>query len=238
MSNLKIKVWIITRVIRAINRILPSDTSEEQYRKLFPRFLEKTNNIPDANVLEIGSRNEAGHVQKGRFTSAKEYVGFDYYPGGNVDVVGDAHKLSRYLPHEHFDAVYSNSVFEHLAMPWKVVLEMNKVMKTGGLVFINTHPAYPPHNRPWDFWRFQESSFSTLLNAKTGFRIIDCENGEPASLVLYGKAMFKARPSLSKRLVSLGICVIAEKIGPPAAGLSWDVDVEDCLDGAYPAPNK
>ncbi len=162
-------------MIRAINRILPSDTSGEQYRKLFPRFLEKTNNIPDANVLEIGSRNEAGQVQKGRFTSAKEYVGFDYYPGDNVDVVGDAHKLSRYLPQEHFDAVYSNSVFEHLAMPWKVVLEMNKVMKTGGLVFINTHPAYPPHNRPWDFWRFQESSFSTLLNAKTGFRIIDCE---------------------------------------------------------------
>ena len=45
------------------------------------------------------------------------YVGFDIARGPNVDVVGDAHELSRHFPADHFDAVFALSVFEHLAMP-------------------------------------------------------------------------------------------------------------------------
>lgn len=48
------------------------------------------------DILEIGSRNVTGTVLQNKFSKAN-YTGFDYYPGENVDVVGDAHKLSQYF---------------------------------------------------------------------------------------------------------------------------------------------
>jgi SAM-dependent methyltransferase len=54
--------------------------------------------------------------------------------GEGVDPVGDVHKLSQSFPLGHFDFVFSVSVFEHLLFPWKAVLEINKVLKTGGYI--------------------------------------------------------------------------------------------------------
>jgi hypothetical protein len=34
----------------------------------------------------------------------------------------------------------------------KVALEMNRIMKTGGLVMLATHQTWPLHEVPWDFW--------------------------------------------------------------------------------------
>ena len=34
-------------------------------------------------------------------------------------------------------------------MPWKVVLELNRVMAEGGLLFTATHHTWPPHELPW-----------------------------------------------------------------------------------------
>ena len=66
-------------------------------------------------------------VPLGRHSPAASYVGFDFYPGENVDVVGDAHKLSSYFGHdEKFDLIFSSAVFEHLHMPWIVAQEIQK----------------------------------------------------------------------------------------------------------------
>jgi hypothetical protein len=72
------------------------------------------------NVLEIGSRivSPGSASKRPLFPDSKSYTGFDYYPDSNTDVVGDAHKLSQYFGNQKFDAIFSISVFEHLAMPW------------------------------------------------------------------------------------------------------------------------
>lgn len=75
-----------------------------------------------------------------------------------MDIVGDAHELSLLFPNEHFDVGMSKAVFEHLAMPWKVVLEVNKILRPNGLLFINTLHTFPLHEKPWDFWRFSEEA--------------------------------------------------------------------------------
>ncbi|MFM6205549.1 methyltransferase domain-containing protein, partial [Planktothrix sp.] len=78
-------------------------------------------------VLEIGSRivSPGSVSQRGFFQGAKSYTGFDYYPDSNTNVVGDAHKLSQYFNNQRFDAIFSLSVFEHLAMPWIVAREIS-----------------------------------------------------------------------------------------------------------------
>ncbi len=119
-------------------------------------------------------------------------------------------------------------------MPWKAVLEINAVMKKGGLLYIQTHPAWPPHELPWDFWRYQKASFSALLNKKTGFRIIECIEGDRASIVVYNKQLMKA--VIPKDAIHLGIGLMAEKIGPADEALSWNVELEDFVEGIYPSP--
>ena len=72
--------------------------------------------------------------------------------GPNVDIVGDAHRLSSYFDEaEPFDLIYSSAVFEHLAMPWVVAGEIAKLLKVGGCVFVETHFSFTSHERSWHF---------------------------------------------------------------------------------------
>jgi SAM-dependent methyltransferase len=150
-----------------------------------------------------------------------------------VDVVGDIHTLSEHLPGDHFDAVYAISVFEHLAMPWKAVQEIHKVLKPGGLLFLFTHPDYPPHAEPWDFWRFPKSSFGVLLNGATGFKLLSCVEGCPAVIVsLEDEELLRES---HKNLAYLGISVLAAKSGDPDPALSWNIPTGEVAPESYPS---
>jgi hypothetical protein len=59
------------------------------------RHLADIGNKEGMRILEIGSREVTGASDARKRFAKAEYVGFDYYPGPNVDVVGDAHKLYR-----------------------------------------------------------------------------------------------------------------------------------------------
>lgn len=125
-------------------------------------------------VLEIGSRGiTSKHGLKPYFTRAT-HVGFDFYKGESVDVVGDAHFLSSYFEIEEFDLVISASVFEHLAMPWIVAEEIAEVLKVNGYLFIETHYCYNSHSRPWHFFQFSEQALKILFSENLGFECIEC----------------------------------------------------------------
>lgn len=119
---------------------------------LFNEFIQLVNDN-HLKVLEIGSRivSPGSRSKRELFPEAASYIGFDYYPDDNTDVVGDAHRLSQYFKHHRFDAIFSLSVFEHLAMPWVVAMEINKLLEIGGITFHGTHFAWPLHEKPWDF---------------------------------------------------------------------------------------
>ena len=106
--------------------------------------------------MEIGSREVTGISNARKNFSNAEYVGFDYYPGNNVDVVGDVHKLSSYFKEgEKFDIIYSSACFEHFAMPWKVATEIAKMLKINGIIFVETHFSFSSHEKPLAFFPVQ-----------------------------------------------------------------------------------
>lgn len=196
-------------------------------RKMFIDLVDKINH---PRMLEIGSRNNTAY--KELFKDYSNYVGFDIKKGSNVDVVGDAHILSQYFKPGEFDVIISVSVFEHLAMPWKVVLEMNKVLKKGGICFISSHQTWGVHEHPWDFWRFSDSAWRVLFTKDTGFEVIDAQMGEIATIV----------PRLPNAITVLnsehyncyqGSCVVARKISE--SNLEWNVKTEDIVIGNYPS---
>jgi SAM-dependent methyltransferase len=144
--------------------------SHQAWRK----HLYEIGNKPGMRILEIGSREVTGVSRDREEFSNAEYVGFDYYPGRNVNVVGDAHKLSSYFEgEEKFDLVYSSACFEHFAMPWVVAVEIAKVLKVGGVVFVETHFSFSSHERPWHFFQFSDMALRVLFSEALGFECIE-----------------------------------------------------------------
>jgi len=147
----------------------PANVSHSEWRK----WLEDNFNKEGLRILEIGSRNVTGTNLRSRFAKAT-YVGFDFLAGENVDVVGDAHKLTRYFQgQEKFDLILSSAVLEHLHMPWVAAIEIQKMLKVGGYVFIETHFSYSSHERPWHFFQFSEMGLRALFNDSLGFDLVD-----------------------------------------------------------------
>jgi hypothetical protein len=144
------------------------------------KYLYQMGNKKGLRILEIGSREVTGHsVARKQFEKA-EYIGFDYYPGFNVDVVGDAHRLTSYFKEdEKFDIIYSSACFEHFAMPWLVSVEIAKLLKVGGAVFVETHFSYSAHERPWNFFQFSDMGLRVLFSPALGFECIEAGVSNP-----------------------------------------------------------
>ena len=209
------------------SRPLRRDRGGDPYHAVFADFIAAANAMDAPSILELGARGT--HIDP-RLRGVRRYVGFDIHPGPNVDFVGDAHRLSE-LVDGPFDAVYSISTFEHLAMPWKVVLEVNRVMSDRGLLFAATHHTWPPHELPWDYWRYSRGAFQALLNRHTGFEIVRVEEGLPSLIVPMVRGEAKdvlGSPS------PLGVSVLARKIGAPREDLAWNLAANDVVSDTYP----
>jgi SAM-dependent methyltransferase len=217
-------IAIVGLAARPLRRERPDDP----YHAVFADFVRAANALEDYRLLELGAR---GTRVDPRLTGYREYVGLDVHPGPNVDVVGDAHRLSQ-LVEGPFDAIYSISTFEHLAMPWKVVLELNRVLRVGGLVFTATHHTWPPHELPWDYWRYSRGAFESLLNEHTGFELLRVEEGLPALIV--PMTADDATRDVPRNPAPLAVSALARKIGPARSDLSWDLSADDVARGSYP----
>ena len=145
------------------------------------------NSLPAAvnnrTFLEIGARGVASQAVRSRTPPGWQYLGIDAEKDNNVDLVADAHALSRHIEHGTISAIYSSEVMEHLLSPIAFVLEANKVLQPGGLFFAKAPFSWPLHAEPHDYWRFGPQSWSSLLNRHTGFEILEICEYEQASIV-------------------------------------------------------
>jgi hypothetical protein len=172
----EVKPTQISMPVRGVHSVPPPKvaTHTEAIGLLSSKF-----NVPGMRVLEVGSRVVTGANYRSCFDRA-EYVGFDYYEGPNVDIAGNAHKLSSYFPAgSHFDLIYSLAVFEHLYMPWIVTEEIAKLLKLGGMAYIETHFSFSAHERPWNFFQFSELGLRALFNRGLGFEVVDMGLSNP-----------------------------------------------------------
>lgn len=209
---------------------LVNATNGDPYDFCWPRFLKHLEAVPGGTVLEIGSRARSAVTRRAQIPPQHSYLGLDILPGPNVDVVGDAHELEALLGRGRFVAAFSFSVFEHLAMPWKVALELNHVLAPGGLVYTSTHQTWPLHEEPWDFWRFSQSSWRALFNPATGYEIVEAVCGEPARI-----HACRAQPNTRGMHLCpayLGSASIVRKIAETT--LSWPVPRDVATAGMYP----
>ena len=224
-------------LLNLLHRPLIQRVKIDPYHQVFPEFQTLIQDMQSPVVLEIGARNVTGVTRRHLFPSVGRYVGFDIYSGEGVDVVGDAHQLSNYFPPNSIDAIFSVSVFEHLVFPWKVVLEINRVLKPGGYVYVSTHPTWPPHELPWDFWRYPVAGLTSLFICETGFEIVSATEGLPCKP--YSLVTDPPTRAFFKSTLNMGVAAIAKKICDyDPARLRWDVDVSQAVSSQYPMPHQ
>jgi len=194
------------------------------------RFIADVNSkVPSPQLLDLGGRDRSRIDRSALFPGARCTV-LDIFPGDNVDVVGDAHELSKFFPANYFDFIYCVSVFEHLFMPWKVVLEMNRVLKKGGRAYVATHQTIGVHDMPWDFWRFSTWTWDALFNRFTGFKILEREMDREQYVIPFVLTSSKLDAEKSAGFEST--VVLVEKIG--RTRLRWPVKLARVLSTSYP----
>jgi hypothetical protein len=202
----------------------------------WPQKLSQLANKKGLRILEIGSREVVSKSKRDLFPNA-EYIGFDIYEGPNVDVVGDAHKLSSYF-NKKFDLIFSSAVFEHLAMPWVVAEEISQLLNINGYVFIETHYSFSSHERPWHFFQYSEQALKVLFSPALGFRCLEAGVSNP----IVGRFSLLADNYLRGNPVR-GLYCHSEYLGQKIVNVDdfkWNkVDLADLVQGSkYPEPQK
>jgi len=132
------------------------DTAYEIGRIFFENYIGNNK----CRILDLGSLDLNGSLRDFAPPEA-EFIGADMVPGKSVDVVlDDPHKL----PFEEgaFDFVVSSSCFEHDKFFWLSFLEICRVTKEGGFIYISSPSNGDYHTHPMDCWRFYPDSGHAL----------------------------------------------------------------------------
>lgn len=157
--------------------------ADDEVSPMLRRFADLAN-ARGGRLLQIGSRTPKGvEAMPPRRLLRGRVIGLDIHPGLNVDLVGDAHGLSRFLRERSVDAVMSASVLEHLQAPWLLAAEINRVLKPGGLAYHEAPGAWPAHAQPNDFWRISAEGLRALFGPASGFEVLDARDTGPAAII-------------------------------------------------------
>lgn len=113
-------------------------------------------------LADIGAQDVNGSMRQ-VCPKHVEYLGIDFIEGKGVDVVlDDPYRFP--LETGSFDIVVSSSCFEHSEMFWLTFLEMLRITKDDGLIYINAPSNAAYHRYPVDCWRFYPDSGLALVN--------------------------------------------------------------------------
>ena len=124
------------------------DTAYEHGRWFFELYWSES----FQTVVELGSQDVNGSLRDQCPTEAL-YIGVDVMPAKGVDLVvgpGDALPVAS----ESVDVVVTSSALEHDICFWDTFLELVRILRPGGLLYINAPSNGPFHRCSLDCWRF------------------------------------------------------------------------------------
>lgn len=117
-------------------------------------------------VLDFGAGVSPGQTRTHRtiFEGYRcSYVGVDIRPSDNVDIVMSK-PYSVPVPSNSVDVVVSGQVLEHIPFFWASMLELARVVKPRGLIFI-TVPSRGHKHSAVDCWRYYPDGLRALAAA-------------------------------------------------------------------------
>jgi len=133
------------------------DTAYEHGRRFFALYWQPH----FRDVVELGSQDVNGSLRDHAPATAS-YLGLDAAPGRGVDkVVTPGDPLP--LPDACADVVVTSSALEHDPCFWETFLELVRLLRPGGLLYVNAPSNHAFHRYPVDCWRFYPDAGVALV---------------------------------------------------------------------------
>lgn len=147
----------LSRFVRRLYQLLVG--KNEVAGRWAPDFLGKTGAGSSILIVGGGTRGE-GTASLWASTEIVR-VSFDVYASPNIQFVADAHAIP--IRDGSVDGVWIQAILEHVVDPVKVVAEIHRVLKPGGLVYAETPFMQQVHEGAFDFFRFTHSAHRLLF---------------------------------------------------------------------------
>jgi SAM-dependent methyltransferase len=163
-----------TRAIqRRIAKLAPLAYFILQYRRIGRRL---TPAVPRARLFETFLKNTSGPCLQ---IAVKDEIGKKFGPNWiSVDRFDDRPFVDRHddvqdlnFPDCSFNGIVCWSVLEHVPDPLKAVSELYRVLKPGGLIWVQAPFIFPYHADPHDYWRVTPNGLRIWMS---DFEEIDC----------------------------------------------------------------
>lgn len=133
-------------------------SSLEHVDRLVRKYLDEKNEL---SVFDLGSLDINGSYRQFFDKPRWNYAGIDLTPGANVDIVLESpYRLP--LRSCSADVVISGQAFEHIEFFWLTWLEIARVLKPSGMVFLLAPSRGFEHRFPQDCWRFYPDGYTAL----------------------------------------------------------------------------
>lgn len=113
-------------------------------------------------VVELGSQDVNGSLRD-HCPPNVHYIGLDVMPAKGVDLVVDP-EGGLPLASDVVDAVVTSSAFEHDVCFWETFLELIRILRPGGLLYVNAPSNGVFHRYPVDCWRFYPDAGIALVH--------------------------------------------------------------------------
>ena len=124
-------------------------------------------------IADVGSLNVNGTYRSLFERDGWKYTGFDMRLGDNVDV---QHEFGTELPEQYreaFDIAISGQCMEHVAAPWRWIVDVAALLKPGGLLWLAVPNTEVFHEHPIDCWRVYPDGMRAIFR-EAGLTEVDC----------------------------------------------------------------
>ena len=112
-----------------------------------------------SRVVDIGSFDVNGCLKP--LFAGVEYTGIDILSGPNVDIVTEPYSFP--FMNNSIECIVSANCMEHVSMPWRWVIELDRILQVGGHAVIHT-PWQIVHHHPPDYYRYSHEAMLVLFN--------------------------------------------------------------------------
>jgi SAM-dependent methyltransferase len=117
-------------------------------------------------LLDVGCGQQP---YRSYFSHVKNHRACDFdATRGDVDFACPAHQIP--LADESLDSILCTEVLEHVPDPLAVWCEFHRLLRPGGKVLLTTPMYWPPHELPYDFYRYPEHGLRHLIS-QSGFEL-------------------------------------------------------------------
>jgi SAM-dependent methyltransferase len=97
-------------------------------------------------------------------------INLDIEDGPNVDIIGSADHVP--LGDSSVDLVISQEMLEHVPSPSKVLGEVHRVLRPGGILYLQVPWVIGYHGCPNDYWRFSRDGIQAIVK-ESNFTVLE-----------------------------------------------------------------